>query len=137
MRVKDITVPGDYEVKRWNSTYRRTIVEVAKEKTTVFERGWPREGTTWWATDSEGGKHALASVLRPWADAERDYLDARVARDRLDATIEGLTSRLSTLEPGVTVGRDFLIRSGTWTWSGLYRVVLSVDAAERLIQQGA
>jgi hypothetical protein len=82
MKAKDITTPGDYEVKHYAGPRKATITKVEQRKHTSYS-GRSVVGHTskvWYAIEvTESGReeeHALGNVLRPWAEAEPAHLAA-------------------------------------------------------------
>jgi hypothetical protein len=126
MKAKDITVPGEYEVKHWSGAKRATIVLVEKVEKRVFgsDRYDSMNGhmaTVWQAKDDEGTAYPLAAVLRPWAEAAPEHAE----REEFEARKKAVGERLTAANLGfVDTSRE----------GGLYPVTvrLTIEQAEAL-----
>jgi hypothetical protein len=120
MKAKDITVPGEYEVKHWSGAKRATIVLVEKVNKRVYgsaRHDWNgHQATVWQAVDDEGTAYPLSAVLRPWAEAAPEHAE----REEFEARKKAVGERLTAANLGfVDTSKD-----------GLFSVVLRMTVAD-------
>jgi len=87
MKAKDITTPGDYEVRPYKGgEYKATITKVEKRSVRVFPPGsFSGHNSDQWQAIEIGttGKeilHPLGRIIRPWAEAEPEHRAAEVEK---------------------------------------------------------
>lgn len=131
MKAKDITVPGEYEVKHWSGSKRATIMLVEKVNKRIFSGArWDiggHPGTVWQAVDDKDNTYPLSHVLRPWAEAAPEHEAKAAAEDRKAAVRQRLLS--------VNLGIVDVSRDGLYPVTVRMTVAQAEALAERLEQR--
>lgn len=79
MKAKDITTPGDYEVKNFRGLRKVRLVRIVKVDERVSYGGRDVAGhmsTNTYVLAESGSRYTLQQVIRPWADAAGEHAAA-------------------------------------------------------------